>query len=53
VRDDRPGRTLGDRGAVGENVGLVPGELRRVGVEAEADLAAALFDERREPVCKR
>jgi hypothetical protein len=27
-----------------------PGELRRVGVEAEADLAAALFDERREPV---
>jgi hypothetical protein len=27
-----------------------PGQLGRVGVEAEADLAAALIDERREPI---
>jgi len=52
VHDDRPGRTLGDRGAVGD-VRLVPEELRRVGIEAETDLATALFDERRQPVCKR
>ena len=30
--------------------GAVPGELGRVGVEPEADLAAALFDERRQPI---
>jgi len=30
----------------------LPGQLGRVGVEAEADLAAALFDERREPIGK-
>jgi len=51
VGDDRPGRTLGDRGAVAD-VRLVPGELRRVGIEPETDLAAALFYERREPVRK-
>lgn len=48
VGDDRPGRTLGSRG--GRNVRPLPGELRRIGVEAEADLAAALFDERRKPI---
>jgi hypothetical protein len=29
-----------------------PNQFGRVGVEAEADLAAALFDERREPIGK-
>jgi hypothetical protein len=28
----------------------LPGQLGRVGVEAEADLAAALLNERREPI---
>jgi hypothetical protein len=28
------------------------GQLRRIGVEAEADLAAALLDERRQPIGK-
>jgi len=32
-----------------ELLGL-PEQLRRVGVEAEADLAAAPFDERRQPI---
>ena len=31
---------------------LGPGELRRIRVEAEADLAAALLDERRQPIRK-
>jgi hypothetical protein len=30
----------------------LPGQLGRIGVEAEADLAAALLDERREPIGK-
>jgi hypothetical protein len=30
----------------------LPGQLGRVGVEAEADLAATLFDERRKPIGK-
>jgi hypothetical protein len=30
--------------------GPVPGQLGRVGVEAKADLTAALFDERRESI---
>jgi len=29
------------------------GELPRIRVEAEADLTAALIDERREPICER
>jgi len=32
---------------------VLTGQLRRVGVETEADLAAALVDERRQPVRKR
>jgi hypothetical protein len=42
------GRRALDRGPE-----ILPGQLRRVGVETEADLAAALFDERRQPVRKR
>jgi len=49
VRRDGAGRTLGRRGSVGRGVG---GELGGVGVEPEADLAAALLDERRQPICK-
>ena len=48
MRDHRRGRAFG--GCGGGNVRRGPGELRRIRVEAEADLAAALFDERREPV---
>jgi len=49
--DDGRCRLLG-RGALG--IGRRPdrGQLGRVGVEAEADLAAALFDERRQPIRK-
>jgi hypothetical protein len=51
---------LGDRGGCqlsGRSVGIarlrpLPGQLGRVGVEAEADLAAALFDKRRKPIGK-
>jgi hypothetical protein len=51
--------TVGSDGASGEVCGrLVPGgldpdprqQLRRVGVEPEANLTAALLDERRQPV---
>ena len=42
------GRRALDRGTE-----ILPGQLRRVGIEAEADLAAALVDERRQPVCER
>ena len=49
MRRDGFGYPLGDRGVP---TGLDGGELRRVGVEAEADLAAALLDERREPIRK-
>jgi len=49
VRGNRGGGTLcrigGDRLAR-----PLPGQLGRVGVEAKADLAAALFDERRQPI---
>ena len=48
-RPRRPASSAAGRpGSAG--VGPVPGQLRRVGVEAEADLAAALLDERREPI---
>jgi len=51
---------LGDRGGGqlgGWRPGIagalpLPGQLGRVGVEAEADLAAALLDERRQPIGK-
>jgi len=49
VVGDRPGRSLGGRNAR-------PGlrlETGRIRVEAEADLAAAFADERREPVGER
>jgi hypothetical protein len=38
------------RDGAGLDPGPVPGELRRVGVETQADLAAALPDERRQPI---
>jgi hypothetical protein len=49
---------LGDRGGCQLSGGRLriarrlprPGQLGRVGVEAEADLTAALFDERRESI---
>lgn len=57
---DQVAAVLGDRGGSqlgGRPLGIagalpLPGELRRIGVESEADLAAALFDERREPIGK-
>jgi hypothetical protein len=42
---DRGGRSLGDRGVGGSRIAA--GQRRRIGVEAEADLAAALVDKRR------
>ena len=51
VRRHGLGRALGGRGSAERP--SRPGELRRVGVETEADLAAALFDERRKPICER
>jgi len=53
VCDDGRGGPLGDGGVAGDVGRLAVGELRRVGVETEADLAAALFDERREPIRER
>lgn len=50
VIGDRGGRPLGGGRLRVPGPRPVPGQLRRVGVEAEADLAAALFDERREPI---
>jgi len=53
---DQPATVAGDRGGCQlgsrylRNTGPVPAQLGRVGVEAEADLAAALFDERRKPI---
>jgi hypothetical protein len=49
VADDRGG---GELGGAARPAGLLPvaRQLGRVGVEAEADLAAALGDERREPI---
>ena len=49
VGGDGTGRQLGRR-ALDRGPEVGPGQLRRVGVETEADLAAALFDERRQPV---
>jgi hypothetical protein len=43
---------LGGRTA-GRGVARVGVQLRRIGIEAEADLAAALIDERREPIRER
>jgi hypothetical protein len=48
VVGDRGGCQLGRR-RLGI-AGSLPGQGGRVGVEAEADLTAALFDERREPI---
>jgi hypothetical protein len=42
------GRRALDRGTE-----ILPGQLRRVRIETEADLAAALFYERRQPVRER
>ncbi len=57
---DQVAAVLGDRGGSqlgGRRLGIarlrpLPGQLGRVGVEAEADLAATLFDERRKPIGK-
>jgi hypothetical protein len=48
--EDRGGRLLGGGSAWLVRLGPRAGKLRRIGVEAEADLAAALVDERREPI---
>jgi hypothetical protein len=53
VVGDRGGCQLGGRRLVVARLRPLPGQLGRVGVEAEADLAAALFDERREPISER
>jgi hypothetical protein len=42
--------TFGRGASVPGDLRPVPGQLGRVGVEAEADLAAALIDERRQPI---
>jgi len=57
---DQVTAVVGDRGGCrlgGGCLGVArarpgPGQFRRVGVEAEADLAAALLYERREPIGK-
>ena len=49
VGDDRGGGQLG-RGAGVARLRPLAGQLGRVGVEAETDLAAALSDERRQPI---
>jgi hypothetical protein len=48
VGEHRGGGQLGGRGIDGGRP--LPGQSGRVGVEAEADLAAALIDERRQPI---
>ncbi len=50
MRCDGVGDPLSDWGVP---TGLNGSELRRVRVEAKADLAAALLDERREPIRKK
>jgi hypothetical protein len=52
VREHRRGGSLGSRDATGVSRLPLPGQLGRVGVEAEADLAAALGYQRREPIGK-
>jgi hypothetical protein len=54
VGGNRRGRPLGGRRVIAGLIGKgVPAQLRRVGVEAEADLAAALLDKRRQPIGER
>jgi hypothetical protein len=50
VGGDGGARPLSGRGALLAGPRPVPGQLGRVGVEAEADLAAALSYQRREPI---
>jgi hypothetical protein len=52
VLGDRGGRQLGGGTGIAGRLPL-PGQLGRIGVEAEADLAATLLDERREPIRER
>ena len=49
---DRGGGQLGRRGIAGSGLRPHSGQLGRVGVEAEADLTAALIDERRQPIAR-
>jgi hypothetical protein len=51
VGGNRPRCDFG-RGALDGRAEVLAGQLRRVRVKAEADLAAALLDERRQPVCE-
>jgi hypothetical protein len=51
VGGDGAGGDFGRR-ALDRGTEVLPGQLRRIGVETEADLAAALLDERRQPVCE-
>jgi len=50
VLDDRGGSLRIGRGVQDARQLPLPGQLGRVGVEAETDLTAALLDERREPI---
>jgi hypothetical protein len=52
VLGNRGGGELCGRRLGGPRLRPLPGQLGRIGVEAEADLAAALFDERRKPIGK-
>jgi hypothetical protein len=52
VVGDCGGSQLGGRCLGVARARPAPGQLGRVGVEAETDLAAALLDERREPIGK-
>jgi len=52
VLGDRDGCQLGGRRFGVACRRPLPGQLGRVGVEAEADLAAALLNERRQPISK-
>jgi hypothetical protein len=52
VIGDRDGRQLGGGGLGIARLRPLPGQLGRVGVEAETDLAAALLDEGGEPIGK-
>jgi hypothetical protein len=50
VRRDRGRGQLGGRPLAAARPCPLPGQLGRIGVEAEADLAAALVYERRQPI---
>ena len=50
VGDDRGGGQLGGQRAGTGGHRPLPGQLGRIGVEAEADLTATLVDERRQPI---